>query len=251
MLVLAGEDGARARRRTRAASSASCARMPGIGNVTSTSSLVRPELIVRPDFAARRRPRRDLDGDRRDAAHRHRRRLRPGLAKLNLAQRQVPIVVKLPTERAQRPRPAVAPGGARRARAGDARQRRDAGDRQRPGADRPLRPPAQHQLRDRAERAAARRRSRTQALALPSLQQPAARRDRRPTRRRRRGDDRAVRQLRPGDADRRALHLHRAGAAVQGLRPAGRRSWPRCVLSIPGAFLALFITRHGARRCRR
>ena len=32
-------------------SSASCARIPGIGNVTSTSSLVRPELIVRPDFA--------------------------------------------------------------------------------------------------------------------------------------------------------------------------------------------------------
>ncbi|CAA9415612.1 MAG: Cobalt-zinc-cadmium resistance protein CzcA; Cation efflux system protein CusA, partial [uncultured Ramlibacter sp.] len=35
------------------------------------------------------------------------------------------------------------------------------------------------------------------------------------------GDGRAVRQLRPGDADRRAVHLHRAGAAVQGL-PAPR-----------------------------
>ena len=50
VLVLAGEDGnalgAHAREVERELRS-----IPGIGNVTSTSSLVRPELIVRPDFA--------------------------------------------------------------------------------------------------------------------------------------------------------------------------------------------------------
>jgi multidrug efflux pump subunit AcrB len=68
--------------------------LPGIGAVTSSSSLVRPELIVRPDFAGGRSGR--LVGrDRRHAAHRHCGRLRPGLAKLNLSQRQMPMVVKL------------------------------------------------------------------------------------------------------------------------------------------------------------
>jgi multidrug efflux pump subunit AcrB len=74
--------------------------IPGIGNVTSSASLVRPELVVRPT-SPRRRPRRHLRRHRRHAAHRHRRRLRQGLAKLNLAQRQVPIVVKLPAEARQ------------------------------------------------------------------------------------------------------------------------------------------------------
>ncbi len=70
--------------------------IPGIGNVNTTASLVRPELVIRPDFAAAA----DLGvtstamadtlriataGDYSQA-----------LAKLNLAQRQVPIVVKLP-----------------------------------------------------------------------------------------------------------------------------------------------------------
>jgi multidrug efflux pump subunit AcrB len=71
--------------------------IPGIGNVTTSASLVRPELVVRPDFAAAA----DLGvtstamadtlriataGDYNQA-----------LAKLNLAQRQIPIVVKLPS----------------------------------------------------------------------------------------------------------------------------------------------------------
>jgi hypothetical protein len=67
--------------------------------VTSTASLVRPELVVRPDFA-RRRPGRDLaaiaDTLRIATAGDY----DQGLAKLNLSQRQVPIVVKLPTMRA-------------------------------------------------------------------------------------------------------------------------------------------------------
>jgi multidrug efflux pump subunit AcrB len=71
--------------------------IPGIGNVTTSASLVRPELVIRPDFAAAA----DLGvtatamadtlriataGDYNQA-----------LAKLNLAQRQIPIVVKLPS----------------------------------------------------------------------------------------------------------------------------------------------------------
>jgi multidrug efflux pump subunit AcrB len=70
--------------------------IPGIGNVTTSASLVRPELVVRPDFdkaanlgvtsasiadTLRIATAGDYDQD---------------LAKLNLSQRQVPIVVKLP-----------------------------------------------------------------------------------------------------------------------------------------------------------
>ena len=72
--------------------------LPGIGNVTSTSSLVRPELIVRPDSARAA----DL-GVTATAIADTLRVATAGdydqsLAKLNLAQRQVPIVVKLPPE---------------------------------------------------------------------------------------------------------------------------------------------------------
>jgi multidrug efflux pump subunit AcrB len=70
--------------------------IPGIGNVISTASLVRPELVVRPDFA------RMADLGVTSAAIADTLRIATagdydqGLAKLNLAQRQVPIVVKLP-----------------------------------------------------------------------------------------------------------------------------------------------------------
>ena len=47
-----------------------------------------------------------------------------GLAKLNLSQRQVPIVVKLPADARTDLELLVAPAGAGRARPGDARQRR-------------------------------------------------------------------------------------------------------------------------------
>jgi multidrug efflux pump subunit AcrB len=95
VLVLAGEDGrvltehaAKVERELRS--------IPGIGNVTSTASLVRPELVVRPDFA------RAADLGVTSAAIADTLRIATagdydqGLAKLNLAQRQVPIVVRLP-----------------------------------------------------------------------------------------------------------------------------------------------------------
>ena len=68
----------------------------GIGNITTTASLVRPELVIRPDFA------RMADLGVTSAAIADTLRIattgdyEQGLAKLNLAQRQVPIVVKLP-----------------------------------------------------------------------------------------------------------------------------------------------------------
>ena len=70
--------------------------IPGIGNVVSTSSLVRPELVVRPDFA------RAADLGVTSAAIADTLRIATAgdydqaLAKLNLAQRQVPVMVRLP-----------------------------------------------------------------------------------------------------------------------------------------------------------
>jgi multidrug efflux pump subunit AcrB len=95
ILVLAGEDG-----RALAAHADIVARelrtIPRIGNVTSTSSLVRPELIVRPD------PPRAADLGVNTATIADTLRIatmgdyEQGLPKLNLSQRQVPIVVRLP-----------------------------------------------------------------------------------------------------------------------------------------------------------
>ncbi len=97
VLVLAGEDGA-----TLAAHAAVVERelrsIPGIGNVTSSSSLVRPELIVRPDSA------RAADLGVTSAAIADTLRIATAgdydqsLPKLNLSQRQIPIVVRLPAE---------------------------------------------------------------------------------------------------------------------------------------------------------
>ena len=68
----------------------------GIGNVTSSSSLVRPELIVRPDAARAA----DLGVTTAAIADTLRVATRgdydQALPKLNLSQRQVPIVVRLP-----------------------------------------------------------------------------------------------------------------------------------------------------------
>ena len=70
--------------------------IPGIGSVTSSASLVRPELIVRPDFARMA----DLGVTSADIADTLRIATagdyEQDLPKLNLAQRQIPIVVKLP-----------------------------------------------------------------------------------------------------------------------------------------------------------
>jgi multidrug efflux pump subunit AcrB len=100
VLVLAGEDGA--------VLSAHAARVEqelrsvqGIGNVTSTSSLQRPELVVRPDFARAA----DLGVSSSSIADTLRVATAgdfdQGLAKLNLSQRQVPVLVMLPPEARQ------------------------------------------------------------------------------------------------------------------------------------------------------
>ncbi len=94
VLVLAGEDGRVLREHAREVER-DLRSIPGIGNVTSTSSLVRPELIVRPDFA------RAADLGVTSAAIADTLRIATAgdydqsLAKLNLSQRQVPVVVKL------------------------------------------------------------------------------------------------------------------------------------------------------------
>ena len=68
----------------------------GVGGVTSSASLVRPELIVRPDFARAA----DLGVTAQSIAETLRIATSGdydvGLAKLNLAERQIPIRVKLP-----------------------------------------------------------------------------------------------------------------------------------------------------------
>jgi multidrug efflux pump subunit AcrB len=70
--------------------------LPGIGNVTSSASLVRPEIIVRPDFARAA----DLGVLASSIAETVRVATAGdydvGLPKLNLSERQVPIRVKLP-----------------------------------------------------------------------------------------------------------------------------------------------------------
>ncbi len=69
--------------------------IPGIGNITSSASLVRPELVIRPDFARAA----DLGVSAAAIADTLRVALAgdydQSLAKLNLSQRQVPVVVKL------------------------------------------------------------------------------------------------------------------------------------------------------------
>ncbi|MDR2188451.1 MAG: efflux RND transporter permease subunit [Azonexus sp.] len=70
--------------------------IPGLGNIASSASLIRPELVVTPDFA------RMADLGVTSAAIADTLRIATAgdydqsLPKLNLAQRQVPIVVKLP-----------------------------------------------------------------------------------------------------------------------------------------------------------
>ena len=94
VLVLAGEDG-RVLAQHAAVVERELRTIPGIGAVTSTASLVRPELVVRPDFA------RAADLGVTSAAIADTLRIATagdydqGLAKMNLSERQVPVVVKL------------------------------------------------------------------------------------------------------------------------------------------------------------
>jgi multidrug efflux pump subunit AcrB len=100
ILVLAGEDGQVLAEHARQVER-ELRTIPGIGNVTTSASLVRPELVLRPDFVAAA----DLGvtatamadtlriataGDYSQA-----------LAKLNLSQRQIPIVVRLTADARQ------------------------------------------------------------------------------------------------------------------------------------------------------
>ena len=94
MLVLAGEDGRVLGEHARQVEKV-LRTIPGIGNVTSTASLVRRELVVRPDFA------KAADLRVTSAAIADTLRIatagdyEQALAKLKLSQRQVPVVVKL------------------------------------------------------------------------------------------------------------------------------------------------------------
>ena len=100
VLVLAGDDGATLQQHARLVER-ELRGIPGIGNITSTSSLQRPELIVRPDFARMS----DLGVTSAGLADALRIATAgdydQGLAKLNLSQRQVPVVVRLPAEARQ------------------------------------------------------------------------------------------------------------------------------------------------------
>jgi multidrug efflux pump subunit AcrB len=94
VLVLAGEDGRVLLDHSRKVER-ELRTIQGIGNITSSSSLVRPEVIVRPDFA------RAADLGVTSSAIADTLRVATlgdydqSLAKLNLSQRQVPVVVKL------------------------------------------------------------------------------------------------------------------------------------------------------------
>jgi multidrug efflux pump subunit AcrB len=95
ILVLAGEDGDTLSAHARVVEQ-ELRTIPGIGQVTSTSSLQRPELVVRPDAT------RAADLGVTSAAIADTLRIATAgdydqaLPKLNLSQRQVPVVVKLP-----------------------------------------------------------------------------------------------------------------------------------------------------------
>ncbi|KXZ71332.1 efflux RND transporter permease subunit [Acinetobacter venetianus] len=75
--------------------------IPNIGSITSSAALIRPELVIRPDFAKAA----DLGVTTSDIAETLRIATAgdfdQNLAKLNLSQRQVPIVIKLPLQARQ------------------------------------------------------------------------------------------------------------------------------------------------------
>lgn len=94
ILVLTGED-PQALQAASLAVEKDLRTIPGLGQIASTASLIRPEIAVRPDFA------RAADQGVTSAAIGETLRIATAgdydvaLAKLNLSQRQVPIVVKL------------------------------------------------------------------------------------------------------------------------------------------------------------
>jgi multidrug efflux pump subunit AcrB len=100
ILMLSGDDSAALQAASNAVTQ-DLRTIPGIGNIASSATLIRPEMIVRPDFskaadlgvstnAISETLRIATDGDYDFA-----------LAKLNLSQRQIPIVVQLADEARQ------------------------------------------------------------------------------------------------------------------------------------------------------
>ncbi|WP_111858383.1 efflux RND transporter permease subunit [Acinetobacter sp. CFCC 10889] len=75
--------------------------IPNIGSITSSAALVRPELVIRPDFAKAA----DLGVTTQDIAETLRIATAgdfdQNLAKMNLSQRQIPVVIKLSLEARQ------------------------------------------------------------------------------------------------------------------------------------------------------
>ena len=141
-----------------------------------------------------------------------------GLAKLNLSQRQVPIVVKLPPgarqDMALLERMTV-PGKHGPVMIGNvASLSIDSGPAEIDRYDRQRNINFEIELNQQPLGLVE-----SQAMALPSIQNlpPGVTPDHD---RRRRSDERTVRKFWPGDADRGAVHLYRAGDAVQGLRSA-------------------------------
>ncbi len=94
-LVLSSEDGQQLTRHA-ALVEKELRTIPGIGSVTSSASLTRPELVVRPNFARAA----DLGVSSESIADTIRIATagdyRQNLAQLNLSERQVPVVVRLP-----------------------------------------------------------------------------------------------------------------------------------------------------------
>ena len=145
MLALKGEDPV-ALAQAAAAVEKDLRKIAGLGNISSSASLTRAEIAIRPDFAKAAEMgvtssaiaetlRIATVGDYESA-----------LSKLNLSQRQVPIVVKLDTDGAPGSGTAGSPDGARRQRPGDAEpggQFRDVGW---SGRGEPPEPGAQCQL---------------------------------------------------------------------------------------------------------
>ena len=94
-LVLASEDSSLLAAQARKVES-ELRTIPGVGSILSSASLVRPELIVKPDFtrmAEQGLTSADIADTLRIATTGD---YDQGLAKLNLEQRQIPIIVKLP-----------------------------------------------------------------------------------------------------------------------------------------------------------
>lgn len=97
VLVLTGED-ANAMATAARAVERDLRTIPNLGSITSTASLVRPEVAVRPDNAKAAEQGVTSAAIGETLRARHGRRLRSVSPEAQFSQRQVPIVVKLDTD---------------------------------------------------------------------------------------------------------------------------------------------------------